>query len=149
MATDQPPHFIGTVDGRPDFLSGLRHLNRRVEPERIDHPADDLAHALRRLLRYVGHRRRPERFFFLRGPGGGTLLACAPFEAVPASSSAFADLPTLAGFAGLFALPSAPAGTAAAAPAPAAAPAGKGSGGGRNRLMKSCWPIVQKFVVIQ
>src|SRR5436189_212449 len=92
-------------------------------------------------LRHRTHRRRPERFFFFRGPGGGALVACAPF--VADAVSGFAGFPVFTDFAGFFALPSPVAGAAATAPA------GTGSGAGKKRLIASCWPIVQKLVVIQ
>jgi dTDP-4-amino-4,6-dideoxygalactose transaminase len=93
---------------------------------------DDLADALDGLFGDLAHRRRPERFFFLRGPAGGAFVASAPFEP---DASPFTGL---AAFAGVLPFPS-----------PASAPTASGSGGGRKRLMKSCWPIVQKFVVTQ
>src|SRR5438128_1721690 len=93
-----------------------------------------------------GYRRRPERFFFLRGEGGGAFCG-RPF---PPSPLAAAGLPRAARPL-LAAAPSPP--RAGAFPprveVAAAAPAGSGSGAGRKRLTASCWPIVQTFVVIQ
>src|SRR3954449_5462098 len=134
VAADQAAHLVGPVDGRADLLGGLLHLDRGVQLQRLDDAAHDLADPLDRLLRDLGHRRRPERFFFLRGPGGGA-FASAPFELPSTFGLAFcAFFPSVAGFSAA-GLPR--AGLSVRAAAPARAGAGSTC---TKRFIASCWP---------
>jgi hypothetical protein len=111
--------------------------------------------------RDAAQRRRPERFFFLRGDGGGGRFGPPSVLPLPPSELTFVALeerdPRSFFFAGrVLSTPFSDAGlprSPTAARAPAAAgfppPTGTGSGGGRNLRMKSCCPMVQVFVVIQ
>src|SRR4051794_33243501 len=138
VAPDQPAHLVGPLDRGANLIVGLGHLDGGVEPKRLDDAADHLPDALDRLLRDLTHRRRPERFFFLRRPGGGD-LASAPLD--PSLEFAhFADFAASAlGFAPF------PGFSVTLAP-PAAAATGSV---GTHFFIANCCPMVQTFVVIQ
>src|SRR5439155_2277760 len=134
--------YVAALDASAQDAGLFVHLDLDVDAERIHDLLEQLAQRLARLQLLVeelvvgvpsdvAHRRRPERFFFLRGGRGGVEVRVR----APTPASAGSPLGEPRGAAG--ALPSA----GAAAPG-APAPLATGAGGGREPRISICWPDV-------
>jgi hypothetical protein len=136
--TDQET-YVFALDAPPQNSVLLRDLNLALQAQAHRYLGEQLSQKLRGVLVILvaiisfalAHRLRPERFFFLRGGGGG-VLEPLPMPASAGSVAAPLELPF-------------------DEPAPASAPfVGSAAGGAPMlRLTKYCCPIVHRLVVIQ
>jgi len=145
VASDEETHVV-TVQDPPDPIRLLEDLHFGVQLQSVVDVLEQLAHSFSGRIGSPTHRRLPDRFFFLRGDGGGGAdgrLFGAGFEPAPP--------PAGTGRAGGVAAPSPPRWSVRSiidmgGPSPSA----EGGRIGPRRLRTIvCWMIVQKFVVIQ
>src|SRR5207253_10895748 len=145
-ADEQPD--VAALDAPAQYARALLDVDLHVDAQRVHDLLEQLFERLGglQLIRQrlgpgvaflVAHRRRPERFFFLRGGrgGGAELRSAAPTPA--RAGSPLGPRPRAGG-----ALPS------GEGPPPVPLPGGAGGAPMYCRI-SSCWPIVHRFVVIQ
>src|SRR5215211_8932524 len=174
VATDEQTQVV-TVENAADPVGVLEDLDLSIELERVVHVFEKLAHTSGGGGLGIAHRRLPERFFFLRGDGGGgadrflRALDDDPPDGPPDDPPDPLARAAVAGRPAGVLADEAVAVPAAAEPddAPAAVGAGVlprcsmrsisdigassecGRSGPRRLRTIACWTIVQRFVVIQ
>src|SRR4051794_1870940 len=158
VAADEEPE-VARVERRADDALLLLDLDVGLEGKSVVDALEQLADAVGRGGGRVAHRRRPERFFFLRGGAGGGPLPALPFAVAeppsPAATAAVGDslprgrLPPPPLPAALLLPPPAAASAFSFSLASLAAAAACSRSGPRRFLMIDCCTIVHRFVVIQ
>src|SRR3954454_13276666 len=137
VAADEQPEILAG-EPAPHELAVVLDADLGIEAERIGHLLEQVAEGFGGGRR-CHQRRRPERFFFLRGGRGGG----AP-DPLPTAAAAGAGWPR-----GCFFAPSPPPEVRGFSSDFASPAAGGGPTCPTVRRTRYCWPTVHTFVVIQ